>query len=503
MKSDFLHRFIRALDEGELRYCRTSIELDEKQVAKGYLCLFDRLAAMGTHDAKALATAMAHFPIAKQLAAEKIRLYQLLLQFTKELRDKRKPANDPQLRLDEALLLYDKGLHEEAVEVATKGLAQAVFMENLWLEVVLMDLLRRIYKAMAQKQLTATRIQNEYQLLMAGKKLSTLLLYTQISDRMFDYIRNYRATDSSTVKRGIDELMNTPELQDINLATSLPAQIRFYSIQQFYYSQQNKLEETNEMCKRQLSLWEQNPARIAEDPSVYRGVLSNLIGKLTLLGKTEEAFSYLNKLETMKVVTRRDEVLQFGHMELQFQLFYMNQGKMPEVLLREENVLAGLRRYQKAMEDSVVLVLMYNLGITHLICENRTEAMRYFDRIHSLGKLPVRLDLQGIARLIRLLLLYDKEENRDVSHFLRNSNLFFGKKDRKFELEHMVHQWLALHNDIVGKSERKQSFGQFAETLVPFMQSNVLGAEEMYIWAKARHRGVPLMQVLNERLKPE
>ncbi len=500
MKSDFLYRFVRSMDEGETRYCRAQLQQDDRCVKRGYLALFDALASMAEYDAEAVVHCVADFPMASSLAVEKIRLYQTLLHNIKELHSKRRSANDPFQRLQEAQVLFDMGMNEEAVEVASKGLTQAVYMEDLWMEVGLRDLLRKVYKHMGKKQLTMTRTQNEYELVMAGKKLSKLLKYTQISDRMFDYVRNYRVTDSVAVQRGIEELMSAPEMKDSNQADSLPAQIKFFAIQQLYHLQKNDLATSNEMCKRQLGLWEQNPDRIKNDPLVYRSVLSNLIGKLTLLGKTDEALSYLNKLDAMKVLSRRDEALQFGYVELQFQLFYMNQGKLPEVLEREEKVLVGLKRYQKGMEESSVLVLLYNLGITHMICENTNAAIAYFERILHLGKLPVRLDLQGIARLLRLLLMFDKEDILDLKHFLRNSNAFFERKDRGHELETTVREWIAVHNATVGTMERRQSFGELATLLAPFVKSRILGAEEMYIWATARNRRMTLTQVLNEQL---
>ncbi len=80
------------------------------------------------------------------------------------------------------------GLLEEAAEAANKGIKSARIVEEPFLEVSLRELLRVIYKNMNNKKLTSAITENEYLLETASRKLATLIRYTQLNDRAFDYL---------------------------------------------------------------------------------------------------------------------------------------------------------------------------------------------------------------------------------------------------------------------------------------------------------------------------
>jgi hypothetical protein len=500
MKTDFLHSFIQAMDEGEIRYCRRQMLQNEAQVEKGYITMTDAIRSMPSYDSEALKASIKGYPVASHLAVEKTRLYGVLLSHMKVLRDSRKPINDPKKRLEEAMLLADMNLPEAAIEAAQKGLEVAIQREDLIHEVALRDLMRNIQKAMAQKNLIKERTENEYALVMTARKLARLMRYKQINDRMYDYLRSYRVSDSDAVHRGIDELMQLPEMADGNMADSLPSQIRYYATRQLYYSQRNEKEKSIDMSVRLIKLWEQNPELIKLDPLDYITIVSNVVGKLALIGKTDEAFGYLQKLESTMVRGRRNMVKHFGYVELQYQVFHLNQADADKVIAREALVNAGLKRYHTNIQNSSHLAILYNLGVAHLLLNHTGKATGYFDRVRQLGKLPERQDLQGIGRLLRLLLLSEKEGNVNFDYYLRNSHRFFGKTDRGYSLENIVYDWLKPHSKLDGPKDQKQSLKTFADMVEPLMSKRLLGAEEMWVWATAKYNDELPLSVFRRRL---
>ncbi|MFT6759602.1 MAG: hypothetical protein ACJATS_000771, partial [Psychroserpens sp.] len=160
----------------------------------------------------------------------------------------------------------------------------------------------------------------------------------------------------------------------------------------------------------------------------------------------------------------------------------------------------GLRKFAGSIKDSVRLTLLYNLAVAHLVSGNSRLALQYFNRIRELGELRDRTDLQGAARLLRLLLLEDMNDTVHFSHYLRNSGMFFTKKDRSYQLETAVYDWLHVQNKLVKKAERRASFGQFADTIHSHIAKGFTGAEEMFIWASAKQRGIKPSTVFKEIL---
>lgn len=486
MKTDFLYTFIQAMDEAETRYCIRKLRHNPEHNKRGYITMSNAFRSMKKFDPVGLALAVKGLPVAKHLAVEKTRLYRILLMHLSAYRESKKQNNDPQMRLREATLLFEMGLNDAAIEAGEKGLKAAMWQEDLVSELSLRDLIRKIYKLMAEKQHIAKRTENEYALVMAGKKLAKLTRYYQLNDRMFDYLRNYRVSDSDAVQRGIEELMASPELSDRNMADSLPSQIRFYSIHQMYHSQRNEIDKTIEMTKRNIALWEQRPERIKNDPSEYLSNISNLVGKLSISGQTDEALSYLSKLDALSVRGRRNQIMYFESVELQFQLFHLNRGMIKEVLEREQEVAKGLKRYNEGITDSKHLTLLYNFGVAHMLMNHSDSAIKYFNRIRELGILPVRQDLQGVGRLLRLLLISEKTEEFNLELYLRNSKPFFRETDRGYALEELVYGWLEDYSKLDHQKDLKASLQHFTVLLAPLVSKKILGAEEMWIWATAK-----------------
>ncbi len=503
MKTNSLFRLIQALDKGEFRHCRNFLSKENSTPSQERLLVFDTLSNMSEHDEDELKNAVSGKSIATNLSVKKNRLYTSITHQIGLLSDSRKPNDDPEKKLREGKTFLKLGLLEEAAEAANKGIKSAIIVEELFLEVSLRELLRVIYKNMNNKKLTSAITENEYLLETASRKLATLIRYTQLNDRAFDYLRRYRVSDEQGAIKGMQEIMETPEMLDLKKADSLPAQLRYFNIRHCYYSSRNQLEKSIASNHEELKLWESNQARIKLYPLYYLSTLSNLLGKVTACGRIEEAPAYLKKMEEVQLQGRRSEILKFSTIELQYQLYYLNSGKLQEALGREEKILNGFRRYGKHISDATRLTFLYNLGVSHLISDNSGKALHFFNKIRDLGRLSQRADLQGVARLLRLLLLCENDPNGSFEHYLRNSQRFFKERDKVYDLEVVVYSWLNQHHRYTEQEKRVASFQKLADQMGPFMKKGRIGSEEMMIWSTAQARQVPVRQVYQERLNKQ
>ena len=500
MKSDSLYRLIHSLDKGETRFSRGYIESEKSRSTAFRLFLFDAIKNSPIYYNEQKFITEAGYDFKGNLAIEKSRLFNQIVAAVKTLHDSRTAANNPYKKLEEARVLNTLALLDEAEEAILKGLKSAIEIEDLFVEVQLRELLRLIFKSQNNRTITSKQTQNEYLLEMAGRKLVTSIKYTTINDRAFDYLRTYRVANAKEAKQGMQELINLPEMQDINLANSLPSQLRFYNTWNFYHTSRNEFEKSLDALFKALSLWESNQARIDLYPKAYITVLSNILGKLSPLGRTKEALTYLAKVENLKVSSRSAMISKFSILELQLLLFHLNDGNLDEALAREDQINSGLNRFKNEMNASTSLSLLYNLGVAHLISDNFGKALFYFNRIRNLGVLPKRADMQGVARLIRLLLLVEQEDTINFSHYLRNSKPFFKKKDRFSKLETIVYGWVKTHYKIEDQVLRRGSLQTFSTKIYPLVEQGVLGAEEIYIWASANGKAQSAREIFKQRI---
>lgn len=495
MKSDSLHRLIHSLSKKELDYCKQALERSTTDKSNDKMFLFNSLLKMKKYDSKQLKNAVQGRKISRNLAVEKNRLFQRISFHLSEYLEEHKPINNPEKLLKQAEALVHLAMLEEALEVTQKGITWAMRLEELHLEVRLRNLLRLIYKHLDQFGLDHLRIENEYLLETGAKKLARSVRYQLINDRAFDYLRRFRVTNLDSVEKGMEELINLPEMKDINMADSLQSQLHYYYILSFYHSSRNEVNEALDALSWCLKLLESNQERLTLYFAEYLSTISNILGKLSMAKRLDEAPALLKKMEQVVARGKREEARKFAAVELQYQLYYMNSGKLKQVFDREDNVQQGLRRFGKGINISSRLTLLYNLGVSHLIFDHPRKALHYFNQIKELGTQPHRQDIQGVARLIRLLLLVENDTAGTFSHYLRNSQRFFKSGQSAYKLESTILSWLSRHHKLNTAAQKTNSFQQLAQAVWPFMNGGMLGAEEILIWSVAHAKKLPADEV--------
>jgi len=483
MRNDFLYRLIHVLDQGELRVCRNELALDCSSVGKFRLLIFESLAAQNEYDWDALCDAVSKNRMRSQLSVEKTRLQDMLLAVLHSVRRNREGERCPWVKFEDARILLGLGLLENAAEMATEGIGLAVAMEDVYSELQLRELLREIYKSLDRKALQTRIMDNDQRLEVVVEKVQNLNAYTLINDRMLDYHLRNRVVNDEQVNNGVAMLMSKDEMSSIDMALSLPAQLCYYFILVVYNRMMKRTEEAIISSRKVLELWDSNPCRKQYYAHLYRRALANLIGLLTITDCHDEVSELLQEMEKTSESGHRSKVLRFCDVELQHQLYYMNTGRLEGVFAREQVVTAGLSKYGKAIGESYMITLIYNLAVAHLLNDNLGKALHYYNRIRELGICSERMDLQGIARLFRLALLMLDTSNVNFQHYLRNSKRFFDRNHRLHPMEELMYDWIVRHSKLKGKTEMTSSYEWLYAELLPFEAKRDLGAMEFRLFA--------------------
>jgi tetratricopeptide (TPR) repeat protein len=234
---------------------------------------------------------------------------------------------------------------------------------------------------------------------------------------------------------------------------------------------------------------------------MYIATIGSVVGRLNIMGRINEAWPLLQRLEKISPTNRKEAMWHFIETERNFTLYFMNTGQLQAALDREQGVMAGLRKYGTSVPHSSRITFLYNLGVCYMFTDNHRKAAAYFDRIRQLGILSDRLDLQGMARLIRLLLLWQNDAQGGFLHYLRNSKRFFKKDHGLYELEQDIYHWL-LEPDraAVPINEQRGALATLATRMQVHLEKRRVGAEEVMLWATATSQGRPLNSVFLERL---
>jgi hypothetical protein len=435
-------------------------------------------------------------PYARALYRERHLMHKALMSF---LLGSPPQGPDPWQHFEESRMLLDRNLKVRALDAALTGLRVAEEVHDLHAQLALREHLRMLYKALPKGRYERETEDNWRCLDELMTQLTNLMRYTQINDRMADLLTRYYRADDPEVRRQIDRLMDDELMTDPALALSVPAQLRFENIKAYYAQCTDERDTALEHLQRCVSLWESCPARMAYLPHLYHEALSNLTSLLITAGRLEPIPGLLARLEKLPMNGRRAEMSAFCDIELQYQLYYLNTTRLEDVIAREAAVNRGLERFSSSMSESRELVLLYNLGIAHLIMGHSKHALRYFNRIRDKGRPAARLDLQNTARMFRLMLLLEKDDTADFDHYLRSNRRNFRGHMPTFRMMEVVYGWLDTHRNEFHRPEREAALLKLQAALLPFEQQKVVGAEVLRLWVTCQMHGVTVVEMMREQ----
>jgi hypothetical protein len=496
MKSDFLHRFIHSLDVGEVRECEHHLATAKGSLAQPRKLLFDTLLRQQTYDrGKLLRTLRPHWTD-KRVSQELDKLYEVLIELVSGLHRRREGRQCPWTLLSDARTLFRKGLVDEAAQVAQKGIARATLLDDVQTMVPLRDLLREIGKNTASITDHAQLVQDHQALTEAAEKLSTYTALTVMSDQLFYWHKRYRTVDAERYAELMAQLPHTELLRGTTHRSSWPSTLRYHTIRAFQACLTSDHRAAMEHYRTIVQVWESNPHRMAQQPRLYREALANLIGMLIMHNGHREALGLLERMEQVPVIHQHDRALHFCHVEMQYLLFYMNTGELEAALVRKHRIMQGLREFGREMPPSYPISFRYNLGVAYVLNDEPGKAKRLFNQVRDMINCPVREDLQGLARLWRLLLLMG---DPDFDHYLRNSRPFFRSHQPHYCLERTVHAWIECHWRLKEADALRTSYERLHTAMVTFAQEGIVGADELRMWAQGQADELPLREVYRAR----
>lgn len=477
--------------------CKKAVAADTGKWAKHRMRLFSTLMRQETYDAELLTKAIGDAAYLKELPSEKHRMYKRLLHTVMEHRANNEDNVDPMEKLRESQLLFSLGMRQEAIAVAQAGLERSKGIGDPLSETCLRHHLRQVLMyRMTENDLAMLTDNAEMLMTAAGQTVRMMELHVE-SDKVEHLYERYRTAEGGPVREELEQCMDHPLLSEYLLSFSQLATLRNYRASAIYQEAMGNLPMAANFMGLAHTLLERFPAHSQMWPELYIACTADLIHLHLRLGRTGMGLDLLLGLkEKVQPRTKRDGAIAFSYLETCRQHLHLCTGNARMVLAQEQSVRDQLGHHGHLVPDGLRLAICYNIGLAHLLMGNDGQALALFSHIRDMGHLYARQDLQGLARLFRLLLLLERDTFGSFEHYLRNSRPFFSKDNRQYALEQAVYQWIGQHWALTDDAARQRSFSDLTEALLPMEQRHIMGAKEFRIWAQGRAAGVPMADLL-------
>lgn len=500
--SDKLFQLVKSLSSAEKRYFRVFTNSLSSSSSK-YMTLFEAIEAQEHFDDEALRKAVyGDEPIASRKFSElKSYLYQLLVKCL--------VSYDEQSSIDyklKSLLLgvrslFRRSFFEDCKELLAKARKLAEAYEHFPSLIEIAEWEKRI--AYAQTDIAGldrilNRLIQEEQ--SWAEQLADLIAYRNLFFQFLLSVRKDISRSPAQIEQ-LRTLMQHPLMASPQQATSWQAQVMRLRIESIYYYSLTDWKAFYEASKRLVELLESNPRMLGEDVSEYISALNNHIISCGRLRRFEEVKQTLEKLRSVKPLTRDDEAkIHRQYYQNKFRLC-INSGDFEEGLHALEAHLREVQKFDPFQFHKGNFYLQY-----FCIYFGAGRYEKALDALNDWLKLEgtvERRDLQSLARILNLIIHYELGNDLLLNSLLDSTRRYLRREQRLSEFEAGIMAFIRLLQRPIHKEEKLralEALQQSFEKLSP-AERGVFELFDVMAWIESKATGKSFAEVVKRHFQ--
>jgi hypothetical protein len=479
-----LFQLVQAMSKSEKRY----FVLDAKKSGRTdsrYLNLFDAINDMEDYDEEPLKKRFA-----ANLSSDKAYLYEAILRSMRDYRSQSSKAAQVKERLMDARYLYERGLYDQSTERISDAKSMAAELED---QFTLLEINREeqvsLFDRRAKVQLEHIEKLNEERertLRAIDEELKYLDLYYRL---LLEAYKDFNPDEQKDIV--LKKKLSIELLEELHFPNAPQAQRRYYQCQYVYYNMLGDLTKEYSYSKKAVEWWDNHPVLKEEEFHRYVNNVSNLVNTCYKMeSKINEAHSWFERLKNEKSGNSlHNQAVIFRYIALSKLLYHLNKNEFKEASLLLPEIIDGINKF--GLKKNLVLVLAANIVTVYFLVGEYANCIKWVDNITKSMKSSGRLDIHRIARIYKVISLYELDDFEKLELEFRAANRYF--KLNKTEKEAIEEVVLNVHlRNIFDApiSEFKHAILNLINYLSEIKsmphKEGVLGVDELLIWANSK-----------------
>jgi hypothetical protein len=481
---DDLFDLIHCLDPAEKGYFSRFAQRHVLKDGNNYEQLFQVMAKMPAYNADALGMELKRLGIASPLAAAKNHLKSIILKAMRDYNSGRTTHSKLLEGLENLAFFYEKKQYDLLRKEIKRLKKTAQLHSEHHILFKIGDYERKLHKETARRKFVEGMEEILAEMEHQARAFQNQLQFGHLLEKMF-VIHNKSGADR---EQAINALLTTELLSAEENAITPMARIYYHQIHGIAHMVKGQYLEAQRKYGAVLSLCEAAPHLIEEFPALYRRAAGNY---LQICGMTKDYTTF----ETMLVKVRNSpastnidkaEIFSIGHnAEL---LWRTNTHAWEAIAVMIPSLEQGLQLHSQNIGQGMVLAFQYHIAIYYFLSEAEAACRKWLREITEAPRTEQRMDIQRIAKILRLLLVWkegDVElleyEHRAVARYFEN---WGGGKVEKAILDALGD--LMLTPD---KATQKQLLLRTAEKLASPPFKGLFGSLVIRAWLVAQATG--------------
>ena len=507
LQKDFLFVLIKSLSTSEKRQFKLYVNRLGINADAKFLLLFAELDKMSEYDEAAIIKKK--ISTKQQLSNLKAHLYKQILvslRLNPSLQNNRILLRE---QLDFATILYQKGLHRQALKILDKAKATALELDEKTLAIDIVDL----EKVIESQYITRSIDGRAEELIQQSKELSLQNSYStklsNLSLKLYsEMLTNGYAKDKMD-KESITELFEN-QIQKISFAKlNFREKLWFYKAHVWKNLLLQDYKHAYKYAKKWVELFYDNPEMINNHPVWYIKGNTNLMKILFLNVQIEQLEYWFWKFHE---TVNGDTFLQNENLQSLFFLnyyntllnihfvkgeFFLGSKLIPEVELKIE-------KFRDKVDEHHLLILYLKMAAISFGSKKYKETLDFTEKILSAKVNNVQEDLLYHARVLSLMAMFESGMDEDYDEFAKASQKFVSKMKYPTELHHyMIDFFTQL--DSLTLDELPEAFQSFDERLTKYDENPFNKRTLIYIdiqsWAKAKATNRDVVEIIADKIK--
>ena len=500
--ADELFQLIKSLEKGEKRsfklYVSRNAASDDLKITQ----LFDALDKMEVYDEEALLRKNPSIQ-KQQLSNLKAHLYKQILSSLRALKNEQSIDILLHEQLEDASILYNKGLYHQSLKLLQKIKEQAKAHNQItfWVQALFFEKkietlhITRSFEHRAEELANEVNELNE-RLSMVGK-LSNLAL------QLYGwYIKNGHVRDEDEIE-AVKSFFNENMPAGAQDFSGFYEKLYLYQSQAWYGFILQDFLTYYKNCQRWVDLFEKEPQMVKVEPQHFIKGMHNLLNAHFMLRNDKK---YVQEIERFEAFFQSKEGSANTNTQVQgFVYLYLAkinrhflEGSFTEGLNLVPEIESKLAAFELQLDRHRTLVFYYKIACLYFGCGDFDNAIHYLNKIIH-WKADLRSDLQCYARLLHLISHYELGNDMILESQVRSVYRFMSKLKNLSIVENEIFSFIRSSFSM-SKKELKLAFMGLFDKLKNLESSPTETRSFMYLdilsWLESKIKGVPVQEVI-------
>lgn len=499
--SNHLHSLVQSLSTVEKNYIKKYAGVYSKS-KYNYYKLLEAIYKQEVYDEKALLIKLRKEPFIKHFAVTKNQLLELILKLLRQFHQKNSFHATINAILEDARLLYNRGIHD----LAFKKLDKASLLAEEYLDYTkigeIIDLKRHFIDHLKghdwRKEIDALLVEKEY--LLASDL--ECIAYARSYYKLLFLARKYNQLRNKGQQQELKDITPSLQLSPPKYTKHIYSQLFYLNIRCIYHYLRKEFERSTKYMKQAIELWDEYPKVIEKDIEEYILALNKHMN-LGIVNTDTSVFEYsFSKLKAIPQNSTRTQTIVFVN-EALWRINYCQVRKQYDELLEFiPKVEQALDNLQNRINPSRYLALVRGVALVYFIVEDYDKTLKYLNIILDFKQTCLSRDIAFIAQMMVLFTHYNMGNLIFLDNALKNYRRKLQKKDLLYEFENLqIKALLSLCSakDKTGTIKYLDKLEQDSKSLFdkkPALNTSLFGYFNLYAWIKATKLNCSMKEVL-------